>query len=725
MARTEIDAQILLGDLESILQYRLKRRDKERIFDAYEFARFHHQEQMRDSGEPFISHPIEVAKILAQFSADNDTIIAGILHDIVEDCNVPLSEIAEKYGDTVALIVDGVTKISNLKLNEKLESKIVKSRMKVETLRKMLLALSDDPRIIIVKLADRLHNMRTLDFLKDPEKKRDKARETLQIYAPIAHRIGMHKIQAELEDLSFKYEYPEEFKELKFKVNRKLKERQDIMDEYKEIVLRELRKNRISALIEGRVKHLYSIWQKMIKKNRSFDEVFDLIALRIVTGDEVNCYKILGAVHSLWPPMPGRFKDYIAAPKSNGYKSLHTTLITHRGEPLEIQIRSERMHKEAEYGVASHWVYKEGIDVKDRTWFTQLVDWQKDFIESFKDMESISRELEVEEVFVFTPKGEVVHLPKGATPIDFAYAIHTEVGHHYAGAKVNDRLVPVNYELQLGDRVEVIVNKASEGPSLDWLKYVRANSTKAKIKRFFKNEYSAKLVERGKEIFRKISKRLAVSMDDLIEGEQIKALMNRLGAHNENDLFSKLGDGSVTMGEVLSLLAPKEEEIETLPEETELIKQKQAKGNEVVVGGETGIAVYFAKCCTPLPGDDIVAVMSSRGISIHTRNCRNLKGISKDKLVEAHWNLDTGGKFSSWIVVEFDSADRTIVNKSLERLENKNAKVMKYSVEAGRWGYDTLIANILVKDVAHLTSVMENLRGMKGVQNVKRYGGVS
>ncbi|WP_292599205.1 RelA/SpoT family protein, partial [Mesotoga sp. UBA6090] len=375
MARAEIDAQILLGDLESILQYRLKRREKERIFDAYEFARFHHQEQMRDSGEPFISHPIEVAKILAQFSADNDTIVAGILHDIVEDCNVPLSEIAEKYGETVALIVDGVTKISNLKLNEKLESKIVKSRMKVETLRKMLLALSEDPRIIIVKLADRLHNMRTLDFLKDPEKKRDKARETIQIYAPIAHRIGMHKIQAELEDLSFKYEYPEEFKELKFKVNRKLKERQDIMDEYKEIVLRELRKNRISALIEGRVKHLYSIWQKMIKKNRSFDEVFDLIALRIITGDEVNCYKILGAVHSLWPPMPGRFKDYIAAPKSNGYKSLHTTLITHRGEPLEIQIRSERMHKEAEYGVASHWVYKEGIDVKDRTWFTQLVDW--------------------------------------------------------------------------------------------------------------------------------------------------------------------------------------------------------------------------------------------------------------------------------------------------------------------------------------------------------------
>jgi len=421
--------------------------------------------------------------------------------------------------------------------------------------------------------------------------------------------------------------------------------------------------------------------------------------------------------------MPGRFKDYIAAPKSNGYKSLHTTLITHRGEPLEIQIRSERMHKEAEYGVASHWVYKEGIDVKDRAWFSQLVDWQKDFIESFKDMESISRELEVEEVYVFTPKGEVVHLPKGSTPIDFAYAIHTEIGHHYAGAKVNDRLVPVNYELQLGDRVEVVVNKASEGPSLDWLKYVRANSTKAKIKRFFKNEYSVKLIERGKEIFRKISKRLAVSIDDLIEGEEVKNLMVRFAAHNENDLFSKLGDGSITMGEVLSALVPKEE-VEVLPEETELVKQKQAKGNEVVVGGETGIAVYFAKCCTPLPGDDIVAVMSSRGISIHNRGCRNVKGISQDKLVEAHWTMITGEKFSAWIVVEFDSSDKAMANRFLERLESKSAKVKKYSVETGKWGYDTLMANILVKDVAQLTSVMENLRGMKGVQNVKRIGGV-
>ncbi|HOI64926.1 MAG TPA: TGS domain-containing protein, partial [Mesotoga sp.] len=321
------------------------------------------------------------------------------------------------------------------------------------------------------------------------------------------------------------------------------------------------------------------------------------------------------------------------------------------------------------------------------------------------------------------PKGEVVHLPKGSTPIDFAYAIHTEIGHHYAGAKVNDRLVPVNYELQLGDRVEVVVNKASEGPSLDWLKYVRANSTKAKIKRFFKNEYSVKLIERGKEIFRKISKRLAVSIDDLIEGEEVKNLMVRFAAHNENDLFSKLGDGSITMGEVLSALVPKEE-VEVLPEETELVKQKQAKGNEVVVGGETGIAVYFAKCCTPLPGDDIVAVMSSRGISIHNRGCRNVKGISQDKLVEAHWTMITGEKFSAWIVVEFDSSDKAMANRFLERLESKSAKVKKYSVETGKWGYDTLMANILVKDVAQLTSVMENLRGMKGVQNVKRIGGV-
>lgn len=724
MLRNNENSQTLINDLEHILGYRLRRRDREIISDAYDFAFHSHAGQFRDSGEPFIIHPVEVSKILANFGADVETIVAGLLHDVVEDCNVELSEIQERYGETTASIVDGVTKISNLKLNEKLEAAEIKSRMKVETIRKMLIALSSDPRIIIVKLADRLHNMRTLHHLKDPEKRKDKASETLKIYAPIANRIGIHKLKWELEDLSFKYLYSDQYQELKQMVNKKLKERQKTMDEYRKIVNSELRKNRIEFKMEGRVKHLYSIWRKMLDKGRSFDEIFDLIAIRVITSNEVNCYKILGIVHSLWPPMPGRFKDYIAAPKSNGYQSLHTTLITHRGEPLEIQIRSEKMHTEAEYGLASHWIYKEDMSIKKRTWLTQLNSWHKDFIDNFNDMDSISSTLASDEVFVFTPKGEIFHLPRGATPVDFAYSIHTEIGHHFAGAKVNSKLVPIDYQLQLGDRVEIVVNKASEGPSLDWLKYAKSNSTRAKIRKFFKTKYSTELIEQGRDIFRKVSKKFSKTMEELFESDEIGLIMTKLNIRSENDFFLKIGEGTITMAELLNALYPKKDESEELPE-TEEPKLKQRKGNEVIVGGQTGIDVYFAKCCTPLPGDDIAATINSRGISIHNKRCRNIFGIASDKLLEAHWSQSMHERFSARIVVDYDNMENKMVSRLLDRVETKNAKITKYSVEEGKWGYNTFIARILVKDLAHLTSLMESLRSVKGVQSVKRTGGIA
>ena len=724
MLRNNDSAQALINDLEHILGYRLRRHERESLMDAYEFACNSHTGQFRDSGEPFISHPIEVAKILANLGADVETIISGLLHDVVEECNIELKEIQNRYGETFASIVDGVTKISNLKLNEKLEAAEIKSRMKVETIRKMLIALSSDPRIIIVKLADRLHNMRTLNYLKNSEKRKEKASETLKIYAPIANRIGMHKLKWELEDLSFKYLYPEQYQELKQMLNRKLKERQETMDEYKKIVNSELRKNKIEFQMEGRVKHLYSIWRKMLDKGRSFDELFDLIALRVITTNEVNCYKILGIVHSLWPPMPGRFKDYIAAPKSNGYQSLHTTLITHRGEPLEIQIRSEKMHTEAEYGLAAHWIYKEDMSVKRRSWLTQLNSWHKDFIDNFNDMDSISSTLASDEVFVFTPKGEIFHLPRGATPIDFAYSIHTEIGHHFAGAKVNSKLVPIDYQLQLGDRIEILVNKASEGPSLDWLKYAKSNSTRAKIRKFFKTKYSTQLVEQGRDTFRKVSKKLAKPMEDLLDSEEILEIMERLNVHGESDFFLKIGEGTITMAELLNVLYPKKEETSELPETTEP-KQKQRTGNEVIVGGQTGIDVYFAKCCTPLPGDDIVAIISSRGISIHNKRCSNIDGIPSDKILEANWSQMMTEKFVARIVVDYDNRENQMAGKLLEKVESRNAKITKYSVEAGKWGYNTFIARVLVKDLAHLTSIMESLRSLKGVQSVTRTGGMT
>ncbi|MDI3523234.1 bifunctional (p)ppGpp synthetase/guanosine-3',5'-bis(diphosphate) 3'-pyrophosphohydrolase [Kosmotoga sp.] len=714
----------LVSEIEKILQKKLKRRERERIISAYELARENHEGQYRESGEPFISHPVAVTKILAELQADTDTLVSGLLHDVVEDCNVPLEDVENRFGPIVAKIVDGVTKINNLKLSETLDKAEIKSRIKIETIRKMLLALSSDPRIIIVKLADRLHNMRTLYFVKNDKKRKDKALETLNIYAPIAHRIGIHRIKWELEDLSFKYLYPNDYNELKLRVKKKLHERQATMDEYRNIVANELRKHRVNFLIEGRVKHLYSIWQKMIRKNKSFDEIYDLIALRIITEDEVSCYKILGIVHSLWPPVPGRFKDYIAAPKSNGYKSLHTTLITHKGEPLEIQIRSEKMHKEAEFGLAAHWIYKEGIDLKERSWFHQLSNWHKDFIESFKDIESVSKELETDEVFVFTPKGEVIHLPKGATPIDFAYAIHTEIGHHLAGAKVNGKMVPINYQLQLGDRVEIIVNKNSEGPSLDWLNYVRSNSTKAKIRRFFKTKYKNELVERGKETFRKISKKLAKPMEELLNSESVKELMKRSGVNTENEFFMKLGDGTITMAEILKCLEPQPIDIEIPEKLLKPVKPKQALGKEVLIAGQSGIDVHFAKCCNPLPGDKIVAVISSRGISIHVRNCKNLINIAADKLLEASWTFTLDGRYDAWIKAVFDTTEKNVVGRILEKIENKNAKVKKYYVSSGDWGQSILAANLLVKDIGHLTSVMESIRGIRGVQAVARTGGL-
>ncbi|HAA85525.1 MAG TPA: bifunctional (p)ppGpp synthetase/guanosine-3',5'-bis(diphosphate) 3'-pyrophosphohydrolase [Kosmotogaceae bacterium] len=720
MANNFIATKDLVEEIESILGSRFKRSDREKIVDAYEFACTHHENHFRDSGEPFITHPAGVAKILAGLGADVDTIASGLLHDVVEDCGVPIEVVEEQFGERVRTIVDGVTKISNLKLNEKLSLSDMKSKIKVETLRKLLIALANDPRIIIVKLADRLHNMRTMEFLKDEQKRIEKSRETLDIYAPIANRIGINIIKWELEDLAFKYVNPEAYDELKNRVNQRLADRSKVMDEYKEIVASELKKHRIDFRIEGRVKHLYSIWNKMVKKGKSFDEILDLVALRIVTKSELNCYKILGAVHALWPPIPNRFKDYIAAPKSNGYKSLHTTLITHRGEPLEIQIRSERMHREAEIGVASHWAYKENMDLKDRTWFAQLVSWHKDFIQSFEDLDQVSSMLTTDDVFVFTPKGEVIHLPKGATPIDFAYSIHTEIGHHFSQAKVNDRIVPIDYELRLGDRVEVVVNKASQGPSLDWLKYAKSNSTKAKIKRFFRSKYSAELVERGKEIFRKVSKKLAKPMDELIESEPMANLFRRLGITSDIELYMKLGDGSITLGEMLKVLYPEPED-EELPEASH-IKFKQQSGNEVVIGGQTGIDVHFARCCAPLPGDSIIGIISSRGISVHNAACRNVKGAPPDKQIDARWSITTGEKFSVWIRVEFDNSVGQLVNKILERIETKNARVTKYTYESNKWGQGIMNAMLLVNDVGHLTSVMESIRIMKGVQFVRRTG---
>jgi len=681
--------------------------DLEKIIKAYNYAYEKHKGQFRLSGEPYIIHPVEVAKILILLNLDTTSVVAGLLHDIVEDCNVSIEEIEKEFGSDVAKIVDGLTKIEGLDFN------LPNAEAKVESIRKMILAMASDIRVILVKLADRLHNMRTLSYLKDEQKIAEKSKETLSIYAPIAHRLGIHMIKWELEDLAFKHLYPKEYRELKEKVSKKLAERREITEEYRQQLESFLKEHGINCKVEGRVKHFYSIWQKMKKKNKTFDEIYDLTALRVITQDEVECYKALGFVHSLWTPVPRRIKDYIATPKSNGYRALHTTVITQHAELLEIQIRSFEMHKEAEYGLAAHWRYKEDLPFKRYKWIDQLIEWQKDFLSGVVGIGEFQRELELDEVFVFTPKGEVKHLPKGSTTIDFAYSVHTEIGHHYAGAKVNGKIVPIDYKLQNGDIVEIIVNKNSKGPSLDWLKYAKSSSTRAKIRKFFKDKYVQELVEKGKEIFRRISKKLNTSMEDLLKDEKIVEFMKKNSLRNEKELFTRLGDGMITYSDLLRLLQPQESKVLKAKE-----PKRKTRSLDVIVDGTPGVEVRFAKCCMPIPGDNIIGVITKNaGISIHRRNCKNIFTIPKERLVKVRWAAETKNEYDVWLEIEtFNTFSVTDLYKSSRpswRFYEINTKIVD-----NNFLYHVLRAR--VKSREELKDIIESIRKMRDVIRVRR-----
>ncbi|WP_240739158.1 RelA/SpoT family protein [Marinitoga lauensis] len=545
------------NEIENILERKLEDSEKELLKKAYFLAKEAHNGQMRASGEPFFEHPKAVSKILAKLKMDIESIVSALLHDVVEDCDVPIEKITREFGPEISRIVDGVTKISNLKLNEKLNKVDMKSLEKIETIRKMLLAMSNDIRVIIVKLSDRLHNMRTLQYV--PHKKQIiKSQETLKIYAPIAHRLGIHKMKAELEDLSFKYLYPEAYEDLKRKLEERVLNVHNRMEEYKKIISEQLEKHNIKATLQGRTKHLYSIWEKMLRKNKSFDEIYDFIALRVITESPTACYAAMGVVHSVWRPVPGRIKDYIAVPKSNGYRSIHTTVITNKGETLEIQIRDWEMHEESEYGLAAHWAYKQGVDAKKLYFVKRLMDLHKEIAQSAFNLNDIEEELKAHEVFVFTPKGEIIHLSYGATPIDFAYAIHTNVGNHFAGAKVNGKIVPISYELQNGDVVEIIVNRNTSGPSIDWLKYAKSSRTKHKIKRYYRLKNEKNLEEKGRDKLREVAKELNMSIDNLIhEIKDNQTFCEKNKIKNEEELYIRLGFGDVNPKEIYKLFEKK------------------------------------------------------------------------------------------------------------------------------------------------------------------------
>lgn len=704
---TEVAKQLLS------LMGRSSEEDIKLLAKAYSMAYYAHENFYRDSGEPFIIHPVEVCKILAQMNVDIQTLVAALLHDAVEDSEgrVKIEDVEKEFGNQIARIVDGVTKVS--KLNAPVDAS--DSKLKLETIQKMLFAMAEDIRVIFVKLADRLHNMRTIEFVKDDQKKMYKAKETLEIYAPIAHKMGIYSIKWELEDLSFKILNRNEYNRIKVLVAEKKKEREQRIKEYTETLQKALYENEIEARVEGRFKHYYGIWQKLKEKGKNFNEIYDLFGIRAIVNDVPTCYNVLGIVHSIWKPLPGRIKDYIAAPKSNGYRSLHTTVITGYGEPLEIQIRDKEMHAEAEYGLIAHWIYKDGINVKTmQKWVNQLLEWRRELTKDLSGLEEFKKELQMDEVFVFTPKGEVKHLPVGATPIDFAYSIHTDIGHKFSGAKVNGKLVPINYQLRNGDLVEIVVGKTAK-PSLDWLKYAKSPRTKAKIRKYFREQLQTELIDRGIDVLRRISKQLSKSIEEIMESNVIKKYLQSQGISQE-EFYSRIAEGTITYGELINLLNPLIDKSRVKPEEK---KQKPSSPSSVVeVSGLKNIEIHIAKCCGPVPGDEIVGVIGKRGLTIHSVTCPNVRRVEPDRIFEARWNGDSQGKYETTLKITI--RDKADIGQIVQLLENKGVTVLKVLFASTKRTCSTVILSLIVNNLKQLDEAKRSLEAADNIVSVER-----
>ncbi len=628
---------------------------------AFLFSYQAHVGQKRKSGEPYFAHPYETASILASLMLDGATVAAGLLHDAVEDCeDVTTDVITRGFGADIALMVDGVTKLSRMGLSTKEEQK-------AESLRKMVLAMAKDIRVVLIKLADRLHNMRTLEF-QQPDRQIAIARETLDIYAPLAHRLGISAVKWQLEDLALQYIDPEAYRNIVEEIGMTQEERGESIQKIKDTLSAKLAEQDIHAEIDGRVKHIYSIYKKMKSQNKSFDEIYDVFAVRVLVDTIQDCYASLGVVHTLWTQMPNRFKDYISVPKSNMYQSLHTTVVGMGGMSFEVQIRTWDMHRTSEYGIAAHWRYKEGrqADELDQKlyWLRQIIDWQSDTHDPNEFLDALKVDLFSDEVFVFTPRGAVKSMPKGATPLDFAYAVHTEVGNKCIGAKVNGRIVPLNSELQSGDFCEIITSQSSRGPSRDWLQIVKTSEARTKIRSWFKREFKDKNIANGKEMLEQEAKRLGYSWHTLSKPEYLESVYRRHSLSSLDDLYVTVGFGGLSTAQVLNRLidqykrAQKPEVPEIPPPKPETPHKRSTSSHGVVVEGEQGMLVRFAKCCTPVPGDDIIGyVTRGRGVSVHRSDCVNIESIRQEpeRLVNVRWENAEGGAYSAEIqIVAYD-----------------------------------------------------------------------
>jgi len=692
--------------------------------EAYRAAEEAHEGQVRKSGEPFIEHPLAVAEILADLRLDTTTLTAALLHDTVEDTEVTLGRIQQTFGEDVARIVDGLTKLDRLEFR-------TRELAQAENVRKMIVAMAGDIRVLLIKLADRLHNMRTVEALS-PGKQRRMATETLEIYAPLANRLGVQEVKWELEDLSFKTLHPGPYKEIARLVEARRDERRALIDELTGSIRQKLKELGVKADVEGRPKHLYSIYEKMVIRGKEFEEIYDLVGIRILAGSLRDCYAALGAVHSLWKPIPGRFKDYVAMPKSNMYQSLHTTVVGPNGTPLEIQIRTRDMHRTAQYGIAAHWRYKEGgkqsKDTADLAWLGQMMEWLKDMADPREFMEGLRIDLSGGRVFVFTPKGDVINLPQGATPVDFSYAIHTEVGHRTIGAKVNGKLVPLDYELRTGDSVDVLTSKAQgEGPSQDWLQFVATPRARNKIRQWFARGRREDALDQGKDLLQRQMRKQNLSFKRLTTEEALEQVATDLKQPDLDALYVAVGEGHVSPQSVVARLSRQlsgsaEEDVTDVPlaRPVRITQTDVAKG--VMVKGLGDVWVRLGRCCTPVPGDQIVGfVTRGQGVSVHRADCPNVKTLRREpeRMIEVSW---AEGKSTSFVVaIQVEALDRTrLLSDIATMLSDQHVNILSANSSTGRDRITRLRFSFELADITHLSSLLASVKRVENVYDAYR-----
>lgn len=724
--------EVKIEDVIAKVKTHRKKVNTKLIMKAYDYAKTKHKDQVRQSGEAYIIHPVNVAYILADIGLDDSTICAALLHDVVEDTDATDNDIKKEFGDEIAEMVDGVTKLGKINYTSKEEQQ-------VENYRKMFLAMGKDIRVVLIKLADRLHNMRTLKYL-NREKQIRIATETMSLYAPLANRLGIYSLKWELEDLSFKYLYPEEYRELVEGIDKKREERLKFIDQIMDEIRLQLKKQKIDAEITGRAKHLYSIYRKMQRDNKTLDQIYDLFALRIIVNSVKDCYAALGVVHELYNPMPGRFKDYISVPKPNMYQSLHTTLIGPKGTPFEVQIRTWDMHRVAEFGIAAHWAYKEAsffggkkanVEVSEDklSWLRETLEWQKDIEDPQEFLNTLKTELFEDEVYVFTPKGKIQVLPKDSTPIDFAYSIHEEIGNRMTGCKINSKMMPIVTKLNNGDIVEILTSDKAKGPSRDWLKFVKSSTAKTRIQQWFKKTERVENIAKGKDILEKEVKKIGMSYPELFKPEFVNVALNRYKFNTMEDMYASVGFGAITPNKIVSRVLEeyrkvhKEANIEEKIEELSKTKVTNKPSNSgVIVKGIDNCLVKLSKCCNPVPGDEIIGyITKGRGVSVHRKDCKNIKDLlsEENRMIDVSWYTDKPSAYNVDIAIFSNDRDGLLAD-IIATVTAEKTPMMSVTSKVSKERIVLTELTIEVNDIAQLNNVIKALRKVDSVYEVQR-----